>query len=257
MTNHSPQASAVRQPVHLTFDLGMRKLLPIVFRPFLRPPLDVLSRSAQCQSTNAFEVMSELLGCTDTALEQLSAEYRAHAWDRAASRSESNHFPTIFDLDAVHALAIYWVIRTVQPNQVVESGVANGVSSRAILLALDHNDRGELHSFEISNGVGALVEERLRPRWTVHTAPGTGRASFFRREMSRISQIDVFLHDSEHTYAWQLMEFNTAWRFLKVGGLLAADDIDSSYAFQDFSRKMGVKGFHVVAGRKVFGCVRK
>jgi methyltransferase family protein len=257
MTERLPSPSRNGRSLRLTVDLGLRKILPIVFRPFIRPSLDVLSRSAELQSTNALEVISRLLECTEESLARFSKEYTSLDCHVSSRTVGGSPFPASHDLDLVHALSTYWVVRTLRPARVVESGVANGVSSRAILLALQHNGWGELHSFDLTESVGSLVDQAVRARWKLHVAPVGGRARSFRKELSEIGPIDLFLHDSEHTYRWQMMEFKAAWRALRPLGVLASDDIDSSFAFQDFSRQVGVKGYHVVSGRKVFGCIRK
>ena len=58
-----------------------------------------------------------------------------------------------------------------------------------------------------------------------------------------VAEIDIFLHDSEHSYKNMLWEFQTAWTYLKVGGLLLSHNIDSNNAFSDFCRDRGVKGY--------------
>ena len=45
----------------------------------------------------------------------------------------------------------YAAIRSLRPEVVVETGVANGVSTAYLLLALDQNGKGILHSIEIGD----------------------------------------------------------------------------------------------------------
>jgi len=233
------------------------KVFSIVFHPLLRPPLDSLFESAERQSTNATEVMSALLNCSGEMLSQLSDEYNSFLVPSAMHDTGSGFYPSSWGMDDVNAQSLYWTVRVLQPRRVVESGVANGRSTRAILLAMKRNGEGELHSFDISNDVGAAVEDELRSRWILHVLPRRRRAQAFQREVSNLTPIDLFLHDSEHTYRWQTMEFRVAWAELRGGGLLASDDVDASFAFQDFARSERVKGFHIVTGRRVFGCIKK
>ena len=69
---------------------------------------------------------------------------------------------------------LYFLIRYHQPERVVETGVAAGFSSQAILAALEANGGdGRLWSSDLpyvrkrasSSLVGVLVDERLRRRW--------------------------------------------------------------------------------------------
>jgi len=55
------------------------------------------------------------------------------------------------DLYAKKVLLQYMAIRAFRPETVVETGVANGVSSAYILLALQKNERGALHSVSLKD----------------------------------------------------------------------------------------------------------
>jgi hypothetical protein len=50
--------------------------------------------------------------------------------------------------------------------------------------------------------------------------------------------VDMFIHDSDHTYEVMWFEFNAAWRGLRKGGILLADNIESNTAFFDFCLKV-------------------
>jgi predicted O-methyltransferase YrrM len=63
--------------------------------------------------------------------------------------------------------------------------------------------------------------------------------------LKKLARIDIFLHDSEHSYQNMLWEFQTAWSYLKSGGLLLAHNIDTNDAFSDFGQDHRLKG-HLV-----------
>ena len=65
--------------------------------------------------------------------------------------------------------------------------------------------------------------------------------------------IDIFFHDSLHTFQHQYFEYSTAWPHLSAGGLLLSDDIFWSRAFHKFTREKG-KTYMNVSG---FGAIRK
>jgi hypothetical protein len=44
----------------------------------------------------------------------------------------------------------------------------------------------------------------------------------------------MFVHDSLHTYAHMMAEFNLAYPILETGGLMVSDDIDYNSAWLDF-----------------------
>ena len=150
---------------------------------------------------------------------------------------------TSADLFAKKVLLQYAVIRAVQPNCVVETGIANGVSSAYVLLALRKNGRGSLHSVGLSDASflpagaepGWLVPLWLRSSWQIHL--GDAR-QILAPLLSKLGSIDVFIHDSLHSYEHMSWEFETAYPALRSGGLLLADDALWNKAFLDFSRNI-------------------
>jgi len=149
---------------------------------------------------------------------------------------------------------LYAICRKRQPDIVLETGVGSGVSSSYILCALEQNGRGRLFSIDVpwwrEEQSGWLIPDHLLHRWDLHR----GRSS---EELvplvEKLAVIDVFLHDSEHSYRNMMWEFRTAWAYLKNGGLLLSHNIDDSDAFPDFCRERGVEG-HVLG--KMGGAVR-
>ena len=61
--------------------------------------------------------------------------------------------------------------------------------------------------------------------------------------LKKLDEIDIFLHDSEHSYQNMLWEFQTAWTYLKAGGLLLSHNIDTNDTFSDFRKGHGVVGY--------------
>ncbi len=63
--------------------------------------------------------------------------------------------------------------------------------------------------------------------------------------LAELGPVDVFIHDSEHSYDNQLFEFREGFAALAPGGLLIATDINWSNAFDDFwaaaARKAGAR----------------
>lgn len=73
--------------------------------------------------------------------------------------------------------------------------------------------------------------------------------------LSRLGQIDLFFHDSAHSYNVMLLEYNAAWSHLRQGGVLVSDDIDSSIAFRDFLSHVSTDASSILLGR--LGGIRK
>lgn len=157
------------------------------------------------------------------------------------------------DLYAKKILLQYAAIRAFQPEAVVETGVANGVSSAYILLALQKNVRGTLHSvglndpqyLPVGNALGWIVPESLRSRWNLLIGDSRG---LLRPLLAKLGTIDVFIHDSLHSYDHMLWEYRTAFPFLRPGGLLFSDDAGWNSAFPEFCREVAVNHGRILRG---------
>jgi predicted O-methyltransferase YrrM len=166
---------------------------------------------------------------------------------------------TSADLYAKKVLLIYAAARALRPQVVVETGIANGVSSAYILLALDRNQRGALHSIGLPDPAylpegkepGWFVPKWLRKPWHVHSGDAK---EILPRLLPELGRIDIFLHDSLHTYEHMLWEFQIAYPFLRLGRLLFADDALWNSAFEEFARKAGSSEARILHG---VGVLRK
>jgi hypothetical protein len=153
-----------------------------------------------------------------------------------------------YNADFGLARCAYLVSRLLRPTIVIETGVANGVTSAFILRALAENGHGSLHSIDlpplgrgVDHPVGALIPDRLRGRWQLHVGSS-------RTELPKVvdgKTVDVFLHDSAHTYRTMSWEFATVWPFLRSGGVLLSDDVQNNKAF-DQMRTQGIRFWRVV-----------
>jgi len=149
-------------------------------------------------------------------------------------------------------------VRAVRPKRVFETGVADGASSRIILDALEENGEGRLWSVDVLPGAGAIARESPAVRrWEFVVLPARGRAAAFRTAIRAVRPLDVFLHDSDHSYPWQSFEYREAWSVLAPGGWLLSDDIDASYALLDLARRHNLRPWILAGPRKLFGVLRK
>ena len=163
------------------------------------------------------------------------------------------------DLYAKKILLPYAAVRALKPECVVETGIANGVSSAYILLALHRNQRGVLHSIGLPDTAylpegkeaGWFVPKWLRKPWRVHLGDAK---EILPKLLPGLGRIDIFLHDSLHTYEHMLWEFEIAYPFLRLGELLFAEDALWNSAFEDFARKVGTPEARILRG---VGVLRK
>lgn len=155
---------------------------------------------------------------------------------------------------ALHAEMLWALVRARRPRLVVETGVCNGLSSAILLEAMAANGEGRLISIdlpEFSNPdlnpvelwegkggavvpegrrVGWLAPARLHDRWRLVLEPSQ---KVLEPLLAEHGPVDMFIHDSEHSYENQMFEFAAGYRALASGGLLVATDIDWSRAFDD------------------------
>jgi Methyltransferase domain len=142
----------------------------------------------------------------------------------------------------------------------VETGVCNGVSTAFLLLALERNREGELHSVDLPEVAGEeyevgtfwdgkggavippgkepgwMVPPELRARW--HLVLGRSQDEL-PPLLERVGEIDFFMHDSEHSYECMSFEFRAAWAALREDGVLVADDVNANTAWVEFAREVG------------------
>jgi predicted O-methyltransferase YrrM len=144
------------------------------------------------------------------------------------------------DGDAALLRAIWCLMRHVRPRQVVETGVAHGLTSRIALEALERNGAGHLSSIDrppfdptMRERVGLAVPQELRGRWKL--IAGSSRRCL-PGLLARTGPIDLFIHDSLHTERNVRFELDHAWAALRPGGAMIIDDIDTNGGFAAFCR---------------------
>lgn len=159
---------------------------------------------------------------------------------------------------------VYFLLRIEKCRSVVETGVAEGVSTSYILQALVDNGGGLLNSVDLPNQFylttknklhvefnpvqeepGCLIPPELRGQWKLTL----GKSSDILPKLLADSlKIDLFLHDSEHTYETMMFEYEYAWQHIRPGGYLVSDDVTWNDAFNSFPQRKGVKAT-IIGGR--------
>ena len=140
------------------------------------------------------------------------------------------------------AKSIYVMCRLLLPNVVLETGVAYGVTSAFTLQALAVNRKGTLISVDLpplgrdaDRHVGALIPQELRGRWHLHRGPAK---RILPNLINSLKEVDVFVHDSLHTFRHMSFEFETAWPYVRPGGAVVADNVDLNDAFRHFTTRV-------------------
>jgi hypothetical protein len=184
--------------------------------------------------------ISKVTGCTVEEAERAVAEVAEHAAViaelaekvRRTGRSYYAQFPAPMDLFAM--------VRLTKPRNLVESGVASGVSSAFMLMGIKANSMGVLHSIDmpvqrtkrrgnepwaIPPGMssGWAIPARLRRGWDLRQ----GRSEdLLEPLLGAIGTLDFYCHDSPVDVKHFEFEMKAIIPRLGPGSLVVADNTD-------------------------------
>lgn len=203
------------------------------------------SQHIQYETTPLSTGLAAITGADEEAVE--------HVLARVPTPKPLNGSVLYGDPDASGELValMYAVCRLSQPQTVVETGVANGITTSSILQALSENAKGTLISIDLPHlhpaaeeSIGCAVHPDLRNRWTLHLGPAS---RLLPRVLRTVPEVDIFVQDAAHTVRGQLSEYRAAWSFLRTGGLLISDDV--SRAFSIFAQEVGGEPMYITQAK--------
>jgi predicted O-methyltransferase YrrM len=154
---------------------------------------------------------------------------------------------------------IYACVRVLQPEVMIETGVAHGASSCLILNAMHLNGKGKLISVDLPDNdtnpdynfsgkkveTGWMVPDALRSRWQLRLGYAQ---ELLPAILNEEKEIDIFFHDSDHSYAHMKYEFEISATHIRKGGLLLSDDVHKNSAFSEFTERAGLKALQFNKG---------
>jgi len=188
--------------------------------------------------------IAEAMGTDPARVSNLIAELEN---DQELARLLANRLTSRRDREhAAHygrRLGWYAMVRLTMPRVVVETGVHDGLGSSVLLRALEANAHegtdGFLYGFDIDPSTGWLIPTELRSRFIL----SIGDSVDLLPKVMAETEIDVFIHDSEHTYAHEMSEYETCTAIFSANALLVSDNAHAEPALEDFSRQHG-RRFH-------------
>jgi predicted O-methyltransferase YrrM len=173
-------------------------------------------------------------------------------WDEAAAWSETFRPQAEARLALIgvdlggggDARLLYFLTRLGRPEHVVETGVAAGWSSAAILAAMERNGKGTLHSSDFpyfrlaspENYVGVLVPERHRAQWRLHLR---GDRRNLPRIFSEAGPVELFHFDSDKSVRGRRLAMSLAAPHLAPDAIIVMDDIHNNTYFYDHVAALG------------------
>lgn len=145
----------------------------------------------------------------------------------------------------INVALLYYLVRAYKPKIAVETGVWSGKTSWSILKAMEDNDEGKLFSIDLgvkqwgssilpTKEIGGFVPESLHSRWQLILGDSREKLPPI---LDKLNIIDLFYHDSDSSNRELVnLEFNTAIRHLKKGGVFCSDDVyDENNTFNEIS----------------------
>ena len=128
--------------------------------------------------------------------------------------------------------------------RVVETGVAYGWSSLAVLLSLRDRPEARLFSvdlpyFHLKNDpwVGCAIPPEFHAQWQLYRMADREGLP---RALLAAGHIDLAHYDSDKSVAGRAWAYPRLWRALRPGGILMSDDVGDNIAFRDFAAQTGV-----------------
>ncbi|MFM7061264.1 MAG: class I SAM-dependent methyltransferase [Actinomycetes bacterium] len=138
-----------------------------------------------------------------------------------------------------HHRLLHFLTRLRRPTTVVETGVAAGWSSAAVLAALEANGAGTLYSSDFpyfrledpERYVGCVVPDALRAGWHLHTR---GDRANLAEILPVCGPIGLFHYDSDKSAEGRTFGWETVAPHLTVDAVVVFDDIDDNTWFRDW-----------------------
>ncbi len=207
---------------------------------------------AEAATVPGFEQVMERKAFIDDYMAALGQRYHSHylaGW-----------------VNLTDAQFLYWIVRRLKPKTILQTGVSNGLSSAFMMLALAKNGAegtlhvvdvpaifnaadpnwtrgGQVFGFVIPEGKtsGWMVPDIYRDRFEVQI----GDAKVLLPQLvDRLKAVDMFYHDSDHSYNHMAFEFEQAKRKLAPNSVVVADDISWNASLWDFADKYRLPSYN-------------
>lgn len=156
---------------------------------------------------------------------------------------------------------LYWSSEHLKALRVIETGVAHGWSSMAILLSVSKRNGARLISTDMpypnrnnDSFVGCVVPAEIRTNWRI--LKYTDRQAL-PKALKALNTIDMCHYDSDKSYDGRMWAYPMLWAALRPGGFFISDDIGDNVAFRDFSKTIVAEPIVIEKEGKFIGVMIK
>ena len=160
-----------------------------------------------------------------------------------------------------HIVLIYAVCENLKAVKALETGVAYGWSSAAILQSISKRS-GKLISVDMPmlkqtdyHLIGVAVDENLKSNWELLREPD--RHGLNKAIKKHNYSFDIAHYDSDKSYYGRKWSQPLIWKYLRKGGVFISDDIEDNVAFKEFVESKNLDFFVLKFEGKYVGVIRK
>ena len=160
-----------------------------------------------------------------------------------------------------HVVLIYAVCENLKAVKVLETGVAYGWSSAAILQSISKRS-GQLVSVDMPmlkqtdyHLIGVAVDENLKNNWELLREPD--KHGLNKAIKKHNYSFDLAHYDSDKSYYGRKWSQPLIWKYLRKGGVFISDDIEDNVAFKEFVESKNLDFFVLKFEGKYVGVIRK
>ena len=143
------------------------------------------------------------------------------------------------DSEAYFGRRIGWyaIVRAMQPNLIVETGTEKGLGSLVLAEAILKNGKGKLITIDMEPSSGLLIGGKYSE--VISQVIGDSIQA-----LSQIDQVDMFIHDSDHSSEHEAREFGVITPRLTVSGIVLSDNSHVTNELSKWSLDNGRKFFY-------------
>ena len=160
-----------------------------------------------------------------------------------------------------HIFLLYGVCENLKAMKVLETGVAYGWSSAAILSSINQRS-GKLISVDMPmmkqtdyHLIGVAVNDSLKGNWELLREPD--RHGLNKAIKKHNYSYDLAHYDSDKAYYGRKWSQPLIWKYLRKGGIFISDDIEDNLAFREFVVSNNLDFFVLKFEGKYVGVIRK